>query len=171
MCSSGLGEGGECQNECLLFSTHAQFSQLCAPYRMQYRISAIAAIYDKSLRLQSTSNVDQLSTSQRKEGSKESKTAATSGKVVNIATNDVERFLLATLFASHIFWAPIQSIAILIVGWLVIGWSFAAGFGLLIFFFVPLQFYLSKKFAMLRGRIAHITDERVTQVSQAVSGE
>ena len=136
--------------------------------RMQYRISAIAAIYDKSLKLKSTSNVEQLSASEK---AKDSRTSATSGKVVNIATNDVERFLLATLFASHIFWAPIQSIAILIVGWLVIGWAFAAGFGLLIFLFVPLQFHLSKKFAMLRGKIAHITDDRVTQVSQAVSGK
>ena len=136
--------------------------------RMQYRISAIAAIYDKSLRLKSTSSIEETSNEQK--GKKPSKTSATSGKVVNIATNDVERFLLATLFASHIFWAPIQSVAILVVGWLVIGWAFAAGFGLLIFFFVPMQFYLSKKFAMLRGKIAHITDDRVTQVSQAVSG-
>ena len=135
--------------------------------RMQYRISAIAAIYDKSLRLKSTSSLEE--TSKQQKGKKATKTS-TSGKVVNIATNDVERFLLATLFASHIFWAPIQSVAILVVGWLVIGWAFAAGFGLLIFFFVPMQFYLSKKFAMLRGKIAHITDDRVTQVSQAVSG-
>ncbi|KAL3802767.1 hypothetical protein HJC23_007544 [Cyclotella cryptica] len=61
-------------------------------------------------------------------------------------------------------------VAILGVGWFVIGWSFAAGFGLLIFVFVPMQFHLSKKFAILRGKIARITDERVTQVSQAVSG-
>ncbi|KAL7520054.1 hypothetical protein ACHAWX_004806 [Stephanocyclus meneghinianus] len=133
---------------------------------MQYRISAIAAIYDKSLRLSSTSNVELLSS---KKGKDETSTS-TSGKIVNIATNDVERFLLATLFASHILWAPLQSVAILGVGWFVIGWSFAAGFGLLIFVFVPMQFHLSKKFAILRGKIARITDERVTQVSQAVSG-
>eukprot|EP00804_Cyclotella_cryptica_P018853 CCRYP_020942-RD/>CCRYP_020942-RD protein AED:0.33 eAED:0.33 QI:0/0.9/0.90/1/0.9/0.90/11/87/1336 len=133
---------------------------------MQYRISAIAAIYDKSLRLSSTSNIELLSS---KKG-KDKTSTSTSGKIVNIATNDVERFLMATLFASHILWAPLQSVAILGVGWFVIGWSFAAGFGLLIFVFVPMQFHLSKKFAILRGKIARITDERVTQVSQAVSG-
>ena len=85
---------------------------------MQYRISAIAAIYDKSLRLSSTSNIESLST---KKGNDKTSTS-TSGKIVNIATNDVERFLMATLFASHILWAPLQSVAILGVGWFVIGW-------------------------------------------------
>jgi len=173
MCSFGHGVEGELLSY-KLHSCHCCKSHFGIPscgIRMQYRISAIAAIYDKSLRLKSTSNVEQLSSSRRQKATKSSKTAATSGKVVNIATNDVERFLLATLFASHIFWAPVQSVAILITGWFVIGWAFAAGFGLLIFFFVPMQFYLSKKFAMLRGKIAHITDDRVTQVSQAVSGK
>jgi len=138
---------------------------------MQYRIASIAAIYDKSLRLKSTSTTDQLLPSSST-GGKSSTTSATasSGKIVNIATNDVERFLLASLFASYIIWAPLQSFAILGLGWHVIGWSFAAGFGVLIFILVPLQLWLSKKFAMLRTKIAAITDERVTLVSQAVSG-
>lgn len=114
--------------------------------RMQYRIAAIAAIYDKSLRLKSTSHIEQLANTK-------SKSSATSGKIVNIATNDVERFIMATLFASHVLWAPLQSMAILAVGWMVIGWSFAAGFGLLMFVFVPMQFHLSKKFAILRGEL------------------
>jgi ATP-binding cassette subfamily C (CFTR/MRP) protein 4 len=139
---------------------------------MQYRISSIAAIYDKSLRLNSTSSVIQPSPSMgsKKTDSNSTKASATSGQIVNIATNDVERFLLATLFASYLFWAPVQSIAILGLGWWVIGWSFAAGFGILILFFVPLQLWLSKRFAFMRSKIASITDQRVTLVSQAVSG-
>ena len=161
---------------------------------MQYRISCIAAIYDKSLRLNSTIATEQLptaavsvaassggkqksskaltaaaSSSQNKNASSAS-SSSSSGKIVNIATNDVERFLLASLFASYIFWAPLQSIAILGLGWYVIGWSFAAGFGMLVFLFVPLQLWLSKKFAFMRSKIAAITDERVTLVSQAISG-
>jgi ABC-type multidrug transport system fused ATPase/permease subunit len=146
---------------------------------MQYRISCIAAIYDKSLRLNSTSATEQLpslSAGNRKKTSSKSGNArgsvsgASSGKIVNLATNDVERFMMATLFASYIIWAPLQSLAILGLGWWVIGWSFAAGFGLLLFLFVPLQLWLSKRFAYMRSRIAAITDERVTMVSQAVSG-
>ena len=141
---------------------------------MQYRISSIAAIYDKSLRLNSMSSVIQSSLSKgstkKTNSSSDKKSSATSGQIVNIATNDVERFLLATLFASYLFWAPVQSMAILGLGWWVIGWSFAAGFGILILFFVPLQLWLSKRFAIMRSKIASITDKRVTLVSQAVSG-
>lgn len=138
---------------------------------MQYRISSIAAVYDKSLRLNSTSATEQLpSKGKSSGGAAAAGGASSSGKIVNIATNDVERFLLASLFASYILWAPLQSIAILGLGWYTIGWSFAAGFGLLVFLFVPLQVWLSKKFAFMRSKIAAITDERVTMVSQAVSG-
>jgi len=146
---------------------------------MQYRISCVAAIYDKSLKLNSMVATEQITVDvgkgkegllDKKKSTSSSSNGASSGRVVNIATNDVERFLLATLFASYIFWAPIQSIAILGLGWYVIGWSFAAGFGLLVFLFVPLQLWLSKKFAFMRSKIAAITDERVTLVSQAISG-
>ena len=51
-----------------------------------------------------------------------------------------------------------------------VGWPFAAGFGVLIFLFVPLQAWLSRRFATMRSRIAAITDERVGMVSQAVAG-
>mmetsp|Transcript_3038 Transcript_3038/g.8791 ORF Transcript_3038/g.8791 Transcript_3038/m.8791 type:complete len:1373 (-) Transcript_3038:1207-5325(-) len=121
---------------------------------MQYRIACIAAIYAKALRLKSTAGVQSAST----------------GKVLNIASNDVERFLLATLFISYGFWAPVQSLAILGLGVKLIGTSFAAGYGLLVCGFVPLQFYLSQRFATLRSRVASITDRRVTLVSQAVAG-
>ncbi|KAL3796991.1 hypothetical protein ACHAW5_002761 [Stephanodiscus triporus] len=144
---------------------------------MQYRVAFIAAIYDKSLRLNSTSVAEQRSSPSSADATSEltatrgaSSSSSSSGKIVNIATNDVERLLMASLFVSYLFWAPVQSVAIFGIGWYVIGWSFAAGFGILIFFFVPLQVWLSQRFAHMRSKIAAITDERVTMVSQAVSG-
>lgn len=121
---------------------------------MQMRVSCVASIYAKSLRLSSTHQ----------------ETNASTGKIMNLASNDVERFLLATLFISYLFWSPLQSIAILVVGWWSLGPAFAAGFGLLVFIFVPFQFYLMKRFAYFRSKIASITDRRVTFVSQAVQG-
>lgn len=121
---------------------------------MRVRISCVAAIYDKALRLSSTHQ----------------EITASNGKIMNLASNDVERFLLACLFISYIFWAPLQSFAILIIGCLVLGPSFAAGFGLLVFVFVPLQYFLSGRFAHYRSKIAAITDKRVTFVSQAIRG-
>jgi len=121
---------------------------------MQLRVSCVAAIYEKSLKLSSTHQ----------------ETNASSGTIMNLASNDVERFLLAALFISHLIWSPLQSIGILVVGWIMMGPAFAVGFCLLIFIFVPFQFYLSNKFAVLRSKIASITDQRVQFVSQAVQG-
>lgn len=121
---------------------------------MQLRISCVAAIYAKSLRLSSTHQG----------------TNASTGKIMNLASNDVERFLLAALFINYLFWSPLQAIAILVVGWLVLGPAFGCGFALLVFGFVPFQFYLSRRFAHFRSKIASMTDRRVTFVSQAVHG-
>ena len=121
---------------------------------MRLRIGAVASIHAKCLRLSSTNQV----------------AAASSGKIMNLASNDVERFLMASLFINYIFWAPVQSFAILGVGIKLLGPAFAAGFGLLVVIFAPMQFYLSQRFAKYRSKIAEITDRRVTLVSQAVAG-
>jgi len=121
---------------------------------MQLRLSCVGAIYGKCLKLSSTHQ----------------ETSASSGKIMNLASNDVERFLLAALFISHLIWSPLQSIAILAVGWTKMGPAFAVGFCLLIFGFIPFQFYLSHRFALLRSTIAGITDQRINFVSQAVQG-
>ena len=89
---------------------------------------------------------------------------------MNLASNDVERFLLAALFCSHLVWAPLQSLAILYVGWTLLGPAFAAGYSLLFIGFIPLQMYLSRRFIHFRSKIAGITDNRVNFVSQAVYG-
>ena len=116
---------------------------------MQYRTGAVAMIYDKSLRLKSSS---------------------VSGRAINLATNDVERFLLASMFCSYLFWAPFLSLGVLGVGWWLIGWAFAVGFMIFVAVIVPIQVYVGKRFAYLRSRIATLTDARVTLVSQAIAG-
>lgn len=121
---------------------------------MRLRISCVGAIYNKSLKLSSTHQ----------------ETNANTGRIMNLASNDVDRFLLAALFINYLYWSPLQSIAILAVGWWIMGPAFAAGFALLFLVFMPFQFYLSNKFAFYRSKIADITDRRVTFVSQAVHG-
>jgi ATP-binding cassette, subfamily C (CFTR/MRP), member 4 len=137
----------------ILFEHHHLFF-LTWKKGMQMRVSCIAAIYDKSLRL---SSIHQDS-------------SASYGRIMNLASNDVERFLMAALFVNYLFWAPIQSIAILAVGYTLVGNAFAAGFALLILVFIPLQLYLGGMFAHYRSKIATLTDKRVTFVSQAVRG-
>jgi hypothetical protein len=105
---------------------------------MQLRIATIASIYSKTLRLGSISSSD----------------SSSSGQVMNLASNDVERFLYASIFFSYFFWGPVEAIAVLIIGCTLIGPPFAAGYALL-FIFIPLQIHLSKKFAGYRGKVRH----------------
>ena len=102
---------------------------------MQFRIASVAAVFSKALRLSSVGG------------------HTSPGQIMNLISNDVERYLITTLFISYLFWAPVQAIGILFVGIYIIGYSFAAGVLLLVTFFVPLQFYLSKKFGILRSRV------------------
>jgi len=119
---------------------------------MQIRIGAVSSIFAKSLRLKSVG------------------VTTSSGQIMNLISNDVERFLLTTLFVSYIIWAPLQAIAILVIGTKMIGPAFAIGIGVFMFVFVPLQSFLAKRFASLRSKVASITDERMTLIGQAISG-
>ena len=65
------------------------------------------------------------------------------GQIVNLATNDVKRFLMSFLFVLYLFWVPVASLTIPGVGYHLIGLSFAVGFGALLGLFVPLQLWLS----------------------------
>jgi hypothetical protein len=137
----------------ILFGSHHPF-QVTWRKGMQIRIACVAAIAEKSLRLSSTHQ----------------DTSNSYGRIMNLASNDVERFLLASIFINILFWAPVQAIGILVAGWTLFGMPFAVGWALFVVFFLPLQIYLSTKFASYRSQIAAITDARVTFVSQAVSG-
>jgi ATP-binding cassette subfamily C (CFTR/MRP) protein 4 len=123
-------------------------------YGMQIRTSVVATIYQKSTRLHSVFSTHDVPY----------------GKIMNLASNDSERFLMAALFCNYIIWAPIQSIAILIVGVFTIGYAFAVGFGILLGIFIPLQVYLGGRFAYHRSKIAASTDARVQFVGQAIRG-
>jgi len=102
---------------------------------MQYRTSAVAAIYAKSLRLPSIGG------------------STLSGKIVNLATNDVERFILSCCMFSFLFWGPAQAIAVLGIGLKIIGPAFIAGYVLLLVI-VALQFFLGKSFAFYRSKVS-----------------
>jgi ATP-binding cassette, subfamily C (CFTR/MRP), member 1 len=123
-------------------------------FSMQLRIGSIGALYNKSLKLVAVGG-----------GSRNS----TAGEMSNLASNDVERFLYASLFISYLFWAPVEALAVLCVGIVNLGPAFAAGY-VVLFTFVPMQFYLGHRFAISRSEIAAITDQRVNLVSQAIQG-
>ena len=106
----------------------------------QIRVSIVAAIFSKSLHLRSIGG---------------SSIESSSGKIVNIASNDVERFLNCSLFVSYLWWAPIEATVIFIIGLNLVGVAFAVGYALLLLL-VPLQYYLSIRFSSLRRKVCSL---------------
>lgn len=96
-------------------------------------------------------------------------TSTASGHITNLASNDVEKFLITSVTSNYIVLGPIETLIVLCLGTNITGPSFLAGFALLCLL-VPMQFFLSRKFASLRKEIAALTDSRVGWISQAVQG-
>ncbi|KAG4079206.1 hypothetical protein HA402_004581, partial [Bradysia odoriphaga] len=94
---------------------------------------------------------------------------AASGKLVNLISNDLNRF--ATVFAyMHALWvAPVLVVICTYILWIEIRW--AGMFGLAVFFiFVPIQSYSGKVSTKIRSEVASLTDERVSLMNEIVSG-
>ena len=117
---------------------------------MNLRTGSVAAIFAKTLRLSSIGS----STCTGLDGKM---STISSGQIMNLVSNDVERYWITSLFISYIIWAPLQTIVILVLGLWLIGPAFAIGMGVLIFIFVPLQTYLSKHFAIVRSKVCSTT--------------
>lgn len=128
---------------------HCFFMTYCKG--LQLKVGLIAAIYRKTLNLPST-GID-----------------VSNGYVTNLASNDVDRFLQTSVSAVFILAGPIASVLILILGIIVTGPAFAAGFSLLIIL-LPIQMYAGRMFAKFRSRVAALTDSRVSLVAQTVYG-
>jgi ATP-binding cassette, subfamily C (CFTR/MRP), member 4 len=122
---------------------------------VQLRLGLVAAIYNKAHALPASAS---------------SSSIVSAGQVSNLASNDVERYLLATVVGMYLVWGPVESLLLLGVGIHISGPAFAAGFGLFMTVLLPLQFHLSQKFAKLRHQVATDTDARINWVSQAISG-
>jgi ATP-binding cassette, subfamily C (CFTR/MRP), member 4 len=153
----------------------------------QYRTGLTAAIYAKTLRLPSirqahtaaattTTAANEGTNNNGTSGGQKNTAAAKTGSgggggghVTNLASNDVERFVLTSIYANILLASPIEIIAILLVGIYTIGPVFACGY-LLLLIMVPMQYILSRRFVLLRSKIAAYTDARVHLVAQAVSG-
>ncbi|KAG7359041.1 multidrug ABC transporter permease/ATPase [Nitzschia inconspicua] len=170
---------------CGAISFPAKQLQFFETYRkgMQTRVGLVAAVYAKTLRLPSTlggqsdnhstttttTNINDSKTSNKKNVSS-SASSSSSGQITNLASNDVERFLVTSVSSIYLIYGPLEAIAIVLVGVYTVGSSFAAGLVFLVAVLLPLQFYLSRKFVRLRSAVAAKTDARVGWTAQALTG-
>lgn len=119
---------------------------------MKVRIACCSLIYRKTLRL----DLGML------EG-------ITIGNVVNLMSNDVNRFDLTFFFAHYLWLAPTQMCVSLIFMFHAVEISAVIGImGLLIF--IPLQAWFGHKTSIFRMKTAVKTDERVRQMNEIIQG-
>ena len=117
---------------------------------MRIRVGLIAAIYQKCLKL-SISNT------------------SSTGFIVNLVSNDLQRFEDAAPFAHFIWIVPIQLIFTMWLIYLQIGYLFVAPLvGLVLL--IPLQGIFAKRFGTLRKRVVEFRDERIKSISDMLAG-
>uniref|UniRef100_A0A5F9DCU3 Multidrug resistance-associated protein 4 n=1 Tax=Oryctolagus cuniculus TaxID=9986 RepID=A0A5F9DCU3_RABIT len=129
-----------------LYFYHVQ----CAGMRL--RVAMCHMIYRKALRL---SNMAMGKT--------------TTGQIVNLLSNDVNKFDQVTIFL-HFLWAgPLQAVAVTALLWMEIGVSCLAGMAVLLIL-LPLQSCIGKLFSSLRSKTAAFTDARIRTMNEVITG-
>ncbi|XP_063700314.1 ATP-binding cassette sub-family C member 4-like [Culicoides brevitarsis] len=119
---------------------------------MKVRVAICSAVYRKALRLSKTALGD-----------------TSPGKVINLLSNDVNRFDIVSVVIHHMWSAPLLAV---IVGYLLYredGYPGLIGM-FVIFFVVPLQSYTGKLASQFRLQTALRTDERVRLMDEIISG-
>ncbi|KAL1021945.1 hypothetical protein UPYG_G00020230 [Umbra pygmaea] len=119
---------------------------------MKIRVAMCHMIYRKALSLSSTAM---------------GKT--TTGQIVNLLSNDVNKFDEVTIFL-HFLWAgPLQAAAVLGLLWSEIGPSCLAGMAVLLIL-MPTQIMFGRLFSKFRSKTAALTDNRIRTMNEVVSG-
>lgn len=134
-----------------LMLNHLQLSQ--GRVGMRIRIASCSLLYRKILKLDRTGLA---------------KTEP--GQVINLMSNDVNRFDLVVLFLNYIWVMPIVVPVVSYLVWQHIGWATLAALIVIFLQTVVVQAYLSNMQGVLRGKIAKRTDERVKVMSELVNG-
>ncbi|DAA23773.1 TPA: ABCC4 protein-like, partial [Bos taurus] len=93
----------------------------------------------------------------------------TTGQIVNLLSNDVNRFDQVTMFLHYLWVGPLQAVAVTALLWMEIGISCLAGMAVLIIILL-LQSCFGKLFSSLRSKTAALTDERIRTMSEVITG-
>ncbi|XP_051908218.1 multidrug resistance-associated protein 4 isoform X1 [Hippocampus zosterae] len=93
----------------------------------------------------------------------------TTGQIVNLLSNDVNKFDDLTIFLHFLWVGPLQAAAVVGLLWLEIGPSCLAGMVVLMFL-MPTQTLFGRLFSKFRSRTAILTDSRIRIMNEVVSG-
>ncbi|KAG5204286.1 hypothetical protein JEQ12_002262 [Ovis aries] len=93
----------------------------------------------------------------------------TTGQVINLLSNDVNRFDQVTMFLHYLWVGPLQALAVTALLWMEIGISCLAGMVVLIILLL-LQSCFGKLFSSLWSKTTALTDKRIRTMSEVITG-
>jgi ATP-binding cassette subfamily C (CFTR/MRP) protein 4 len=91
------------------------------------------------------------------------------GHVINLASNDVQRFDLAFLFIHFLWISPLHLAVFTFLVYREVGWPAFLALAFVILQ-IPLQVFLARLFGRLRLRSAQVTDNRVRIMNEVITG-
>uniref|UniRef100_A0A8W4FMW1 Multidrug resistance-associated protein 4 n=1 Tax=Sus scrofa TaxID=9823 RepID=A0A8W4FMW1_PIG len=119
---------------------------------MRLRVAVCHMIYRKALRLSNLAMRE-----------------ASTGQIVNLLSNDVNRFDQVTMFLHFLWVGPLQTVVVTALLWMEVGISCLAGMAVLILLLL-LQSCIGKSFSSRRSKTAAYTDDRIRSVSEVITG-
>ncbi|CAH0722564.1 unnamed protein product, partial [Brenthis ino] len=122
-------------------------------FGMKVRIAACSLIYRKVMRMSSGALAQ-----------------TTAGQVVNLLSNDVNRFDYAFIYTHFIWLLPLQVLVVCYLIYIKIGYAAIVGVIGIVLQTIPVQSYMSKLAARLRMKTAIKTDERVRIMDEIING-
>uniref|UniRef100_A0A3P8UDT2 Multidrug resistance-associated protein 4 n=1 Tax=Amphiprion percula TaxID=161767 RepID=A0A3P8UDT2_AMPPE len=93
----------------------------------------------------------------------------TTGQIVNLLSNDVNKFDEVTLYLHFLWIGPLQAGIVILLLMYAIGPSCLAGMAVF-FILMPLQTVFGRLFSVLRAETAMLTDERIRTMNEVISG-
>ncbi|XP_031714239.1 multidrug resistance-associated protein 4-like [Anarrhichthys ocellatus] len=93
----------------------------------------------------------------------------TTGQIVNLLSNDVNKFDEVTLYLHFLWIGPIQVVAVILLLMYAIGPSCLAGMAVF-FILMPVQTMFGHLFSHLRAETAVLTDDRICTMNEVISG-
>ncbi|XP_039870833.1 multidrug resistance-associated protein 4 isoform X2 [Simochromis diagramma] len=93
----------------------------------------------------------------------------TTGQIVNLLSNDVNKFDEVTIFLHFLWVGPLQAAAVVGLLWNEIGPSCLGGIGVLLIL-MPVQSMFGRLFSKFRSKTAALTDSRIRTMNEVVSG-